>query len=506
MIKAKLPILVTAVFLLFCITLPVFGLTIVDTMEGYTETVPGTNENGDPLLDESGQPIMIEVTKTPWMNAAVDKTEGFPCIVGQTDGSGKLVISFTPDDPFALGYAPASEKNSTAFSFLLKVNIPGMLESAKLIVEDSEERESIWNILDCVFSDEESPSLHVDWNHILCRTDQADQAHAKTDSIGKITLSFTATGPIEIKIGQISAGNVREFGVGSVQIGPGAVKLDGFDDTGASKPFDGKLDAAKKIIGSACLVSDTGIGMGAVGAEFLSPIDLTPYLTDGYLFFWLYVDKAENVGDATIELSSTPDRTANISGYDLSDIPLQDGWNEILLPLSKIDHALKNGKVGADMSKIVFFGVYSEKMEIDLRVDELYVGLSADFAGTPSIDPPVTETTDAESESEPPITTDPPISTEPPVTDPPVTDPPLTQPPVTTDSETTSVPDTDSVVTEPEAPDDKDGLKEKLLIVGFAMLALLGIVLFAAGLDRLNHSGSRRKKKKKSAKKSKTKR
>ncbi len=111
-------------------------------------------------------------------------------------------------------------------------------------------------------------------------------------------------------------------------------------------------------------------------------IDLSAYAgrDDAYVYFWLYVRDASLVEIAEIEFSSGGGFGANNWNFDLATLDLNDGWNEIMLPMSAF-----RSKIGdIDWSKINYFRIYTlcqtqPASEQVLGVDAFYVGNEADF-------------------------------------------------------------------------------------------------------------------------------
>ncbi len=478
-------ILLTALVLVLSLATSALSLTVIDNMDGIRTDTPVTLPDGTPMPDESGNPLIIPTYHSLWSNAVVDTDspdEGSGCAAGIIQ-NGALTMTYRPESPASLSYERYAP--NYAFSLRLFATAPTNLTAATLTVEDEQGAESTWDILPQI--------LQSGWNTVLCPASEATQLHASPRSIGAITLSFTSLSDNQVKLDLLRVGEVKEFGVGAIEIkkdSPTLSLLEGFNGGTANK-LEGDYDTTGMMEGGACLASNPGTGIGAVAVTFPSGIDLSAYKEHGYLYFWLWVDRTAAIGDAHIMLSSSKDLTAAVSGYDLSQITLTDGWNELLLPLSALVPGLENDKAPADLSSVLSFGVYSLKQEIALRVDALYVGMEEDFVGTPSIQPPSAETTTAPPETDPPVITTAPTETDPP----PVTATPQTKPAPdsATQAEKESTPATETET----LPAGTDGNKSKLLIVAFAMLALLGVVLIAAGLDRSNRSKKKRKKKKK---------
>lgn len=109
-----------------------------------------------------------------------------------------------------------------------------------------------------------------------------------------------------------------------------------------------------------------------------APVDISDYADDGYLHFYLYVSDVSDVGIAgglvqfRIELSSAGINDSQELQWDIkAHQTLQNGWNEIFLPLSAA------GKTGTiDLSAVNFIRIYptaAHGADLVVLVDEISV-------------------------------------------------------------------------------------------------------------------------------------
>ena len=99
-------------------------------------------------------------------------------------------------------------------------------------------------------------------------------------------------------------------------------------DTGASVNTD-----------TAYIKEGTGSWMGHSNTEVFrtsfSPVDLTYHMDTGYLHFWLYVSDISKITGGQIELTSSGSPDKQEICWDPQNYILQNGWNEIILPLNQ---------------------------------------------------------------------------------------------------------------------------------------------------------------------------
>ncbi len=434
------------------LALPVSAITVIDDMDGELEMVPvlnaygypelypdGTpileqvmvqakNEAGEPIFDESGAPVTEPSMVTNWQGAMLDRfamAEGDGCIKAVIPG-GRVSLLFDPQTETAINCEVEGE--AYAFEFLFCAEAPNLLTEATLTVKDAQGGESVWIFLEQV--------TKSGWIRIVCRSDRAVKAEANLRALRSVQITLQSIGMNTVRIDLLRVGEPREFGVGSVQVNtssPTCRYLEHFDGTSAV-PTDGVYDGGNMVEGAGCLASVADMGLGAVGARLLLPQDLRAYAEDGWLYFWLWVDHPGQIGDARVILSSAESAEACACGYDLTEIALKRGWNEILLPLSQCEQGLGADGADCDFGNVNYFGVFSLAKEVGLRVDALMLGKGNDMIGTPSIALPV--------QTEP-------VQTDPPETAPPETAPSQTEAQQSESAEETTAPET---ATETEKP------------------------------------------------------
>ncbi|MDX2431838.1 MAG: T9SS type A sorting domain-containing protein [Bacteroides sp.] len=95
----------------------------------------------------------------------------------------------------------------------------------------------------------------------------------------------------------------------------------------------------------------------------------------GYLKLWLYVsDPSAFDGSGQIEITSSGSPDTDEYSWSLSGLPLTDGWNELVLPISS---AVKSGD--PDLNAINFFRVYQNlSASITVKIDDIRLQKTAD--------------------------------------------------------------------------------------------------------------------------------
>jgi len=98
-------------------------------------------------------------------------------------------------------------------------------------------------------------------------------------------------------------------------------------------------------------------GWPAVVSAFDPAFDVSPYAEEGYLHMWIYIRDASNLVGGQIELSSANSGDASEIGWNMMDLGLQTGWNEVYLPFASGIHY--DGSTGpVDLSKINYIRIY----------------------------------------------------------------------------------------------------------------------------------------------------
>jgi hypothetical protein len=119
-----------------------------------------------------------------------------------------------------------------------------------------------------------------------------------------------------------------------------------------------RLDTTDHKEGKACLSSTTqelgSDGSGWFARQFISWIDAGVTEADGALRMWLYVsDTTKLVREGQIEITSSGGYDRDEYAWNLLDMKLDNGWNDLTLPFSQ---ASKSGK--PDLRNIRYFRIY----------------------------------------------------------------------------------------------------------------------------------------------------
>jgi hypothetical protein len=64
-----------------------------------------------------------------------------------------------------------------------------------------------------------------------------------------------------------------------------------------------------------------------------APLDISEYM-DGYLHLWMYIENPEDIRNGYIELTSSGTYDKDEYSFQLTQLGLQSGWNELYLPMS----------------------------------------------------------------------------------------------------------------------------------------------------------------------------
>ena len=95
----------------------------------------------------------------------------------------------------------------------------------------------------------------------------------------------------------------------------------------------------------------------AVVSAFAPTFDVSPYAENGYLHMWIYIRDAANLVGGQIELSSASSGDASEIAWNMAELGLKTGWNEVYLPFaSGIKYDGATGPV--DLSKINYIRIY----------------------------------------------------------------------------------------------------------------------------------------------------
>ncbi len=121
-------------------------------------------------------------------------------------------------------------------------------------------------------------------------------------------------------------------------------------------------DTEDKKQGSASAVVSSD-SMTLVERVYGRPKNLSLYANDanGYIHFWLYVDNVEyinNQTDGRLEISSGGFWGSQVAIYNLKNMKLKSGWNELYLPISGFE--ILDPNIGVcDWSRVNYFRFYA---------------------------------------------------------------------------------------------------------------------------------------------------
>ena len=88
-----------------------------------------------------------------------------------------------------------------------------------------------------------------------------------------------------------------------------------------------------------------------------TPFDVSAYAESGYLHMWIYIRDAANLVGGQIELSSASSGDASEIGWNMAELGLQTGWNEVYLPFASAVRF--DGATGpVDLSNINYIRIY----------------------------------------------------------------------------------------------------------------------------------------------------
>ena len=82
----------------------------------------------------------------------------------------------------------------------------------------------------------------------------------------------------------------------------------------------------------------TGNAACAVLATAMKDTDISRFSTDGYLHMWFYVDDASAIVNGQIELSSAGSGDQAEASWNIENLGIKDGWNELYLPFVEANH------------------------------------------------------------------------------------------------------------------------------------------------------------------------
>lgn len=155
------------------------------------------------------------------------------------------------------------------------------------------------------------------------------------------------------------------------------------------------LDTQDKKQGSASAVSDVtdaGEVLSMLESGYRKPMDLSAFAEneEAYLHLWVYVDDAsvlDDQRDGFLEIGSGGAWDKNISRYDIVGLAFEDGWNELLIPVSEVKAHTDPAVGGCDWSAVNYIRLYMFSASMSggtlrqiMKADGLEIGLKSDFA------------------------------------------------------------------------------------------------------------------------------
>ena len=88
-----------------------------------------------------------------------------------------------------------------------------------------------------------------------------------------------------------------------------------------------------------------------------APLDITEYM-DGYLHLWMYIENPEDIRNGYIELTSSGTYDKDEYAYQLTQLGLQKGWNELYLPMSS-----PTSKGSLDPKSFNYIRIYTQLLD-----------------------------------------------------------------------------------------------------------------------------------------------
>lgn len=227
----------------------------------------------------------------------------------------------------------------------------------------------------------EDESWVTGWNHVVWTLDDAKGNDLNFSAVNFIRV-YKFMENTTCRIDNLRIAHQSEYGIGEQYVNRSSETLLDFDHFG---------DEDDVILGENCL---EGKGNPAVAQKkYDTAIDLTKWFDakdvngdcDGYIYFWLYLEgydpekKAETEGQLELTSSGECDKAeTHIGVYQMKET-LQNGWNEVLIPLSAFVLESSDDTT-FDPASVNFFRMYFfGESEITIKIDNVKFGLSEDF-------------------------------------------------------------------------------------------------------------------------------
>lgn len=103
------------------------------------------------------------------------------------------------------------------------------------------------------------------------------------------------------------------------------------------------------------------------------PLDISDYMKDGYLHFWVYVTDYNLVPGGQIELTSSGSADNNEIHWDATTYITGNGWNEVFLPLNQGKENRENAKFDPTAANYIrFFCDTSDGKYNTMYFDDFY--------------------------------------------------------------------------------------------------------------------------------------
>ncbi|MDG0813956.1 LamG-like jellyroll fold domain-containing protein [Cohnella rhizosphaerae] len=110
-------------------------------------------------------------------------------------------------------------------------------------------------------------------------------------------------------------------------------------------------------------------------SKTFSNTDFSEYANGGYVYLWLYVSNPANIAGGQLELTSSTIPDYAETSWELDQLNLTAGWNELALPVASAD-----GSDDANWSAINYFGIHAEvTAPTTLKLEGVYLGTAADL-------------------------------------------------------------------------------------------------------------------------------
>lgn len=195
-------------------------------------------------------------------------------------------------------------------------------------------------------------------------------------------------------VDELSIGTAPDFAdarpVGALYSGTELRVIESYDN---ARKFNVDTGNKKEGYGAAMVTASGNENvLTQIESTYTKPKDLSAFANrkDAYIRFWLYLKDASafnRTTDAYLEFSSGGAWNARVSRFNITSLEnLQDGWNKVLIPVSKMQ-AHTDPAVGAcDWSGVNYIRVYlfssipgGGELSQTMGIDGLSIGLASEF-------------------------------------------------------------------------------------------------------------------------------